>query len=417
MFKKEILTVSVILIFFQQLLYCQTNQDTIFLQKIGALDSIYSNKLKESRKIYVQFPESYNPSDNQRYPVVYVLDGEVLLPTVSNVSNFYSGGFLPEMILIGISNSNNRVRDLTTSKVSEINGMTFNQENGGASNFINFIENELIPFVENKYPVTNFRTLIGHSYGGLFTIYTLLNHSHLFSNYVAIDPSLDWDNQKLVKEAQQKLLKNNYSGKSLFMSLAGQLHMQNPNITIENIMQDKSNFTLFSRSNITLSNIINQSSKNGLSYGWKFYKNDLHGTIPLPSIMDGLIFDFKWYQMENTHKFNNPVTPKEELLSIINHRTDKLKKHFGYAVPPYPEMLLNISGYMSLDMEQIEKSKMYFELAMKFYPESANVYDSMADFYERTGDIKNAIKYLNKALEINDNNSYKQRIKTLKEKI
>lgn len=415
MIKKQILSVSLVFILFQHFLNCQTNQDNNFLQKIGILDSIYSYKLNESRKIYVQFPESYIASENQKYPVVYVLDGEVLLPTVSNVNNFYSGGFLPEMIIVGISNRNNRVRDLTTSKVSEINGMTFNQENGEASNFINFIENELIPYVENKYPVTNFRTLIGHSYGGLFTIYTLLNHSHIFSNYIAIDPSLDWDNQKLVREAKHKLLDNNYSGKSLFMSLAGQLHMQNPDITIENVMQDKSDFTLFSRSNITLSNIITQNIKNGLSYSWKFYKNDLHGTISLPSIMEGLIFDFKWFQMENTHKFNNPETTKEELLTIINHRRDKLKKYFGYAVPPYPEMLLNISGYMSLDMDQIEKSKMYFELAMKFYPESANVYDSMADFYERTGDIENAIKYLYKALEINYNESYKKRIKSLKE--
>ena len=80
--------------------------------------------------------------------------------------------------------------------------MPFEQENGKAANFSKFIETELIPFVEHKYPVTNFRSLIGHSYGGLFTIYTLINHSHLFSNYLAIDPSLDWDSQKLLNEAK-----------------------------------------------------------------------------------------------------------------------------------------------------------------------------------------------------------------------
>ena len=106
--------------------------------------------------------------------MAYILDGEVLLSTVNNVQSFYNGGFTPEMILVGISNANNRTRDLTPSKIKEKYGMPFNEENGEADNFSNFIETELIPFIENKYPVTSFRTLIGHSYGGLFVIYTMI---------------------------------------------------------------------------------------------------------------------------------------------------------------------------------------------------------------------------------------------------
>ena len=92
----------------------------------------------------------YNPDSKQKYPVVYVLDGEVFLPTVYNVHRFYSGGFMPEMIIVGISNAKNRVRDLTTSKVTEMYGMPFKQENGEADNFRKFIEKELIPFIESK---------------------------------------------------------------------------------------------------------------------------------------------------------------------------------------------------------------------------------------------------------------------------
>lgn len=401
---------------FQPLINGQTNQNVQFLQKVGVLDSVYSNTLKEHREIYVQLPADYNPNEKIKYPVVFVLDGEVFLPTVNDVQTYYSGGFTPEMVIVGISNNTNRMRDLTTSKVLEMYGMPFEQENGEAAIFSEFIEAELIPYVENKYPVTNFRTLIGHSYGGLFTIYTLINHSHLFSNYIAIDPSLDWDSQKLLKEAKEKLLKQNYKGKSLFMSLGKQLHMQNPKVTIENVMKDTSGFTLFARSNIAFSHILKQNKNNGLDFKWKFYPNDLHGTISFPSIMDGLIFDFKWYQMENTNKFNSPETSKEELFTIINNRANKLKNYFGYAVPPYPQELLNVLGYMSLDMEQLEKSKMFFEFAIKFYPNSANVYDSMADYYERNNDYKNALNFVIKAFEISGEENHKQRIKGLKGK-
>ena len=410
----QLLLVIGLVFIFQQFAYAQVNQNVEFLQNIGSLDSIYSESLKEYRKLFVQLPANYNANTDKKYPIVFILDGEVLLPTVTNVQNFYSGGFTPEMILVGISNANNRTRDLTTSKIKEKYGMPFNEENGGAANFSKFIETELIPFIENKYPVTNFRTLIGHSYGGLFTLYTLINHPQLFSNYIAIDPSLDWDNQKLLVEAQEKFLSNNYNGKSLFMTLSGQLHMQNPEVTIENVMQDTSEFTLFARSNIAFSNMLKQNPKNKLVFEWKFYPKDLHGTIPFPSIMNGLIFNFEWYQMENTDKFNSPTTSKEELFNIINYRKTKLKNYFNYSVPPYPEDLFNALGYMSLDMEQYEKSKMFFEFAIEFYPNSVNVYDSMADYYEIQKDLVNALKFVTKAYEISGDSSYKKRIEELK---
>jgi len=394
----------------------QISQNQQFLQKVGVIDSLYSQTLKESRNIYIQLPASYTPEKNEKYPVVFVLDGEIFLPTVNDLLNYYSGGFMPEMVLVGISNDKNRIRDLTTSTITTKYGMPFNDENGKADDFSKFIEKELIPFIENKYPVTNFRTLIGHSYGGLFTIYTLINHPHLFANYLAIDPSLDWDNQKLLKEAQEILTTQKYKNKSLFMSLSGQLHMQNSKVTIDNVMQDTTEFTLFARSNIAFSNLVKKNSKNGLTFDWKFYPRDIHGTVPFPSIMDGLISLFEWFQMENTDKINSFDTPKEELLSIIKYREKKLKTHLGYSEPPYPEELLTMSGYMNMDMQQLEKTKMYFDLAIEYYPQSANAYDSMADYYEAQNNYANAIKYVTKAFELSGDDYHKKRMEELKEK-
>jgi len=412
----QIIVVIGLIFCFQQFANAQANLNQHFLQKTGALDSIYSEILKEYRKIYVQLPTAYNPEKNQKYPVAIILDGEIFLPTVSDVQNYYSGGFTSEMVLVGISNDKNRLRDLTTSTITTNYGMPFNVKNGEADNFNKFIENELIPYIENKYPVTNHRTLIGHSYGGLFTIYELVNHSYLFANYLAIDPSLDWDGQKLLKEAEEKLSTENYKGKSLFMSLSGQLHMQNSQVTIDNVMQDSSDFTLFARSNIAFSNLVKENTQNELAFDWKFYPKDLHGTIPFPSIMDGLISLFEWYQMENTDRINSFDTSQEELLEIIKYREMKLKEHFGYSVPPYPEELLIMSGYMNMDMNQPKKAKMYFELAIEYYPKSANAYDSMADYYEVQDDLTNAVKYVSIAFEINNDEYYKERIEALKKK-
>jgi uncharacterized protein len=387
-----------------------------FLFQVGRIDSVYSNTLKEYRTLYVQFPDSYNPNSERKYPVAYILDGEVFLPTVSVVQGFYSGGFFPEMVLIGISNHKNRTLDLTPSEIKTKYGMPFNEKSGGAAHFYTFLEDELIPYVEKKYPVTNYRTLIGHSYGGLFAIYTLLNHPQLFANYLAIDPSLDWDNQKLLKQARDVLATNSLKGKALYMSLSGQLNMQNPNVTIDNVMQDTTDLTLFARSNIAFSDLVKQDKKNGLSFDWEFFPKDLHGTVALPSIRSGLIALFSWFQMEKTEKFNSPDTPTEELYEIAKYRANKLQSHFGYVVPPYPEELINMSGYMNMDMGQPDKAKMFFELAMEYYPKSPNAYDSMADYYVAQKDYASALKYVTKAYQLSGNDYYKKRMEELKSK-
>ncbi|MFT5214237.1 MAG: putative alpha/beta superfamily hydrolase [Patiriisocius sp.] len=415
--KIKLFLITGLAIFLQQFANAQTNQNQQFLQKVGTLDSLYSNTLKETRKIYVQLPTDYKPDENIKYPVVFVLDGEVFLPTVNDVQNYYSGGFTPEMVIIGISNDKNRMRDLTTSKVTEVYGSPFKQENGEAVNFSKFIETELIPFVENKYPVTNFRTLIGHSYGGLFALYSLVHHPELFSNYLAIDPSLDWDNQQLFKEARDKVSSADYKGKSLFMSLAGHVNMQKTGMTLNEIKKDTTDFTIFSRSNIAFSEVLNQNKQNELALEWKYYPRDLHGTITFASIMDGLISVFEWYQTENIDKHNMPTTTADEINKIVRYRQHKLETHFGYAVPPFPEFLINMQGYMSMDMGQMERAKMFFELTIEYYPNSPNSYDSMADYYERNGDNDKAIKFVTKANEISGDDSYKERIEALKKKL
>jgi predicted alpha/beta superfamily hydrolase len=62
-----------------------------------------------------------------------------------------------------------------------------------------------MPYIETNYPVAPNRTLIGYSFGGLFVMNTLINHTDMFNAYVAVDPSLWWDDQKLMKQGATAL--------------------------------------------------------------------------------------------------------------------------------------------------------------------------------------------------------------------
>ncbi len=299
-----ILTIGSIFSFFQEL----AAQSNIHITEF--IDTLYSEFIEENREFWVKFPENYNPNSNAKYPVIYMVDGFSLKNNLESIYDNYWGHYLPNMILIGISNKRNRTRDLTTSKIKTRRGSEMNQDTGGADNFTQFIEKELIPYIDNKYPTSPYRTLIGHSYGGLFTLNMLINHKHVFANYIAIDPSIEWDNQKLLKEAKEKLSTESYEGKSLYVSIAAeQLHMWNEEITMDNIMDDSSEFTLFARSIIEFSTFAKSQKQNGLNFSWKVYDEDLHGTIPLPSIRDGLIFLFN---CTNLNPRKNIIIPKHQ---------------------------------------------------------------------------------------------------------
>ena len=381
------------------------------------VDSIFSKTLSESRDFWVRLPDNFQPDNDEKYAVIYLMDGFSLESTLEAVYGNYWGHYLPHMILVGVSNRKNRTRDLTTSQIKMRRGSAFDYETGGAETFTKFMEEELIPYIDSKYPTMNYRTLIGHSYAGLFTINMLVNHNHLFQNYIAIDPSLDWDDQKLLKQAKQKLSTESYEGKSLFVSLAAeQLHMWNEEINMENIMDDSSEFTLFARSIIEFSNYTKSQKQNGLNFSWKVYNEDLHGTVPLPSIRDGLIFLFEWYQFKSPQKYNNPETPLEELVALLKEQEQIYTEHFGVPTAPMIDEMLNGYGYMNMQMGQPEKAFMFFEMNIKYNPTSANAYDSMAEYYESQNDKENALKYLNKAYELSGDDYYKERIEALNKK-
>ena len=164
------------------------------------------------------------------------------------------------------------------------------------------------------------------------------------------------------------------------------------------------------------SKLLEQNNHNGLASTWKFYENDFHGTIPLPSIMDGLLSFFTWYVIEEVYKFNDPETPTEELVKIIKLREQKLLNHFGYPVPPFDEALLTMSGYMFLEMGQVQKSLTFFQLNIEYYPLSANAYDSIADFYEAQNDYAKALKNVSKAFEISGDIYHKKRMEDFESK-
>ncbi|MBE2183146.1 MAG: alpha/beta hydrolase [Anaerolineae bacterium] len=138
-------------------------------------------------QILVGLPENYSSSDpNRRYSVVYVLDANYYFGAVTDfirVENLVQE--LPNLIVVGIGYPQNPLGERITDMLEN------------PDQFLAFIGNELIPFIDSHYQTDASpaeRTLIGHSLGGQFVLYSLFSNPELFSRYVAASPgSPGWD--------------------------------------------------------------------------------------------------------------------------------------------------------------------------------------------------------------------------------
>jgi predicted alpha/beta superfamily hydrolase len=395
--------------------FAQSNVNENQLIQLGKVDSLHSNILNESRQIWVQVPESAKTLTNHpnKYPVLYVLDGGEHFLSVCSILKQLAPGTLPEMIIVGIGNFENRTRDLTPTKVVEARGASdWVKNSGGGERFTSFIEKELIPYIDNKYPTANYKTLIGHSFGGLLVVNTLINHSELFENYIAIDPSLWWDNEVLSKDITKKLINEKYKNKSLFISLANPLPPDKEK-ELGVLIKNKTQETEGLHAIYNFSKLVATSEDSKLKFKYKYYEDENHGTVPLISIYDGIKFLFPWYKMSSqfVDVIQNPNSTATDFTNAFNKRFKKISNKLGYKVYPEEDML-NSLGYMFLSREP-NKSLLFFNMAVEYYPKSANVYDSLADYYLAKKEYDRALKNVTKAYEINAIDYYKKRMQDI----
>lgn len=164
---------------------------------------LYSAAVNDSFYVQTQLPLAYSDSPAERYPVVVVLDANFHFPMLAaSVRQYEKGGLLPPLILVGIGYrsfhemDSLRVRDYLYPAALSADEL---EAPGGGERFRQFISRELLPFIDSTYrTTTRNRSLLGHSFGGYFTLYTLLSQAQSktrdFRYFVAASPPV-WYNK------------------------------------------------------------------------------------------------------------------------------------------------------------------------------------------------------------------------------
>ncbi len=357
---------------------------------IGNVDSIWSPTLKEQRPYLIYTPPSYRDTtiSPQRYPVLYLLDGDAHFHSVSGLVQILATGVngtyaIPEMIVVAIPNTN-RMRDMSPTRATVgPDGKPWpNAEGtGGMPAFLNFIQQELIPRVDSVYRTQPYRVFIGHSLGGITAINALYTMPDVFNAYVAIDPSLWWDNSTLLKQAKERLTTRPYNKRVLYVAQANTL---NPDEVT----------TGAHYSGITQFNALMQTyGAAGLRYDFKYYENEDHGSVPLIAEYDALRFIFDGYKVNMQRVLQSP----RSLLQHYQQVSDKLGAPF---VPS--ENSLQLYGAVAQDSTA---ALTLAEMATELYPMSYHAWNRFGILAAARGDKLKAKSAFERSLKARPDNA------------
>ena len=241
---------------------------------IGETFTIDSKILSETRRINVYLPPGYAESPGARVPVLYMPDGgiaEDFLHVAGLVQVSVGNGTMRPFLLVGVENTQRR-RDMT--------GPTENEDDkkiaprvGGSEAFRRFFRDELMPQVKARYRTTGETAIVGESLAGLFVMETFLLEPDLFDTYIAFDPSLWWNNQKLVNGVAQRLAARPKLKKTLYFAISG----------------DSGLAVAAQR----LAEVLGKSASPGISWHYERMPDEKHSTIYHPAALKAFRAVFK----------------------------------------------------------------------------------------------------------------------------
>jgi hypothetical protein len=348
---------------------------------LGAKHGLRSAILEEERGFTLYLPPGYAES-SERYPVLYLLDGDAHFHHATGVVQFLAGNshILP-MIVVGVSNTN-RTRDLTPP----VHGDTVMPGDplsrsvarslptaGGADRFLRFLEEELAPYIEAHYRTQPYRILVGHSLGGLFALHALMNRPQSFHAYIAISPSLWWNDGELVAGAVKSLERLPEQERFLYLSMG-----EEGDDMLKPIQR--------------LAATLEQARPARLAWRYAFLQNDHHGSTPHRTLYDGLEAAFEDLRLAQGEARTGD-------LAQVEARYARLTKRLGFELQP-PEELINVMGYSLLQRGKVEDALTVFRRNVARHGDSPNVHDSLGEALEAAGQLDAALESYRRALTL-----------------
>lgn len=336
-------------------------------------ETFESYKLNEKRTIQVYTPENY--SEEKSYPLIVVMDADYLFDiVVSNVRFYTYWEQMPETIVVGIQQGAQRTEDCD---YSDENGLPVDKGNA----FFEFISMELVPYMSQKYILSNFKAIVGHGITGNFANYFLFKEKPLFDAYINLSPSF----APMMEERIPGRLASFENKKFYYLATSKEDKKEN-NSRIKSL-------------NGGLSEIDNEN----FDYYFDNFESGSHTAIAsyaIPKALDKIFNIFK------------PISPKEYREKMLTLEETTM---YDYLIEKYTaietffgdkkQVSLNdiMATYAGIkkkeDLESLEKLA---KLSKKEYPDTMLGFYFEAEYYELIGEPKKALRTYEKAFGMSE---------------
>lgn len=332
-----------------------------------------SFKLQERRDVKYYIPEDY--SEENKYPLLIVLDAEYLFDQVVTNAKFYSKFHgMPQMIVVGINQNKNSIR-LDDCAVEDASGLP--SEKG--KKFFEFLGLELIPYMDLNYQTAPFKMIVGYDITASFINYWLYKERSYFNAYVSISPTLATDMETNVPARLKDL------EQQIFYQLI--------------IEGEKNRYTERIK---TMNSAINAIEKENLSYYFDEYPSADH--ISIAAYGMGKAFD-------NIFGIFKPISPKEykeqiltsdgPVFDYLDNKYSTIQELFGLAKPVALNDIMAIYA-ASHKKDDFESLKPLSELCKEEFPETMLGFYFEGEYYEQLGEPKKALQTFEKAFMMDE---------------
>ncbi|WP_347921875.1 alpha/beta hydrolase-fold protein [Pontimicrobium sp. SW4] len=363
---------------------------------------IQSQVLNDEREIQVFLPDSYTKSD-KKYPVLFILDGQrYFLHGVSLQKSFVGFGHAPEFIIVGISkkqSDRNRYYSIDSKK------------------YLDFIENEILRFIDEKFRTSKERLIFGWAYGGGFVIQTMTTHPDLFDTYIAASPfPLD----EKINKVDSLLLKNPHFDKLLYFTSG----------TDEGIVREGTD---------KLNALLTNKAPKTMNWIFRELEGEQHRSTPFTTLYHGIKKHYHYYpelQFSSLEEFT-----KAGGLNYVYGYYEQRAKRFGFSsdLTNWTMFTLTRNAMRANDYEQFDtfvnefkktkflgeirvsracsiaefylKNKQYdksialYTYLTEKYPSSEIPLNGLGDAYKELKKERTASKYYQRAKELSENNN------------
>ncbi len=364
MSKKSILITMVLMIglsgFRMQTLAQAKDEDIV----LGTYKKFPSTLLGEDVTYFVKLPENYEKA-TEKYPVVYILNAQMISTVANAVATIERLSFeiIPETILVGISN---------TGRAGDTMPLRPDGKDGGANDFLSFLTEEFMPFVDKTYRTFDFRILMGQSNTGLFAVYAYLNAPDVIDGCIAASPSLGWCLDFMIGQARSSIEKTRSPQSFLYMNFGGKDYKDLVNEPVK-----------------AFAAMLRMEAPEDFHWTLEYLEKDGH--VPVTSLNNGLIALFPDFFVGDDLR--------EKGLSAVDAHYDELSRRYGFPLRTPEEVLFNMS-YNAKQKKDYANAIAMFQVLLQRYPVSVRGYFFLGETYREKGDLEKAEHLYLKALEI-----------------